>query len=106
MSSPSTTAIDSELGRTAMASEGTSRQSARPEPRRRNGRRTGEQPDTATPRVYLWSHTTTRVRPKHPSLVLAMHWGSVLAVVISVVAMFLRDAIEDTAARQWLLQIH
>jgi cytochrome b561 len=56
--------------------------------------------------VYLWSHTTIPARPRHPALVLAMHWGSVLAIVVSVAAMFVRDAIEDAAARQWLLQIH
>jgi cytochrome b561 len=39
-------------------------------------------------------------------LVLAMHWGSVLAIVISVVAMFVRDAIDNDTARQWLLEIH
>ncbi len=87
-------------------SDGGSRQIARQEPRRRHGRRTGEQPGTATPRVYLWSHTTIKVRTRHPSLVLAMHWGSVLAIVISVAAMFVRDVIEDAAARQWLLEIH
>jgi len=39
-------------------------------------------------------------------LIVALHWGTVAAILVSVGAMFLRDAIEDTAGRQVLLQIH
>jgi len=39
-------------------------------------------------------------------LIVALHWGTVMAILVSVGAMFLRDAIEDTTARQILLQIH
>jgi cytochrome b561 len=34
------------------------------------------------------------------------HWGTVLAIVISVSAIYLRDVLDDKAARQMLLDIH
>jgi cytochrome b561 len=45
-------------------------------------------------------------RARHPGVTVALHWGTVLAIVISVGAMFVRDAIEDTVSRQVLLEIH
>jgi cytochrome b561 len=35
-----------------------------------------------------------------------LHWGTAVAIVIAVAAMFLRDAIEDKLLRQLLLEIH
>jgi cytochrome b561 len=57
-------------------------------------------------RVERRAHGSAYIRPKHPMLIVALHWGTVAAILASVGAMFLRDAIEDTAGRQVLLQIH
>lgn len=46
------------------------------------------------------------VRAKHPALIVAVHWGSLVAILVSVGVMFARDAIEDTSMRQFLLQAH
>jgi cytochrome b561 len=35
-----------------------------------------------------------------------MHWGTLLALIVAVAVMFVRDAIEDDTYRQALLQIH
>jgi cytochrome b561 len=45
-------------------------------------------------------------RARHPGLTIALHWGTVLAIVIAVGAMLVRDAVEDTASRQALLEVH
>src|SRR5258706_3591855 len=59
------------------------------------------------PRVYGWSHAAAFVKPtRHPLLVIAMHWGTMLALMIAVAVMFVRDAIENDTARQVLLQVH
>ncbi len=59
------------------------------------------------PRVYAWSHAALPVKPnRHPRLVIAMHWGSMVALVMAVAAMYVRDAIEDSTYRQVLLQVH
>jgi cytochrome b561 len=57
-------------------------------------------------RVERRTHSSAQVRPKHPALIVALHWGTVIAILVSVGAMFLRDAIENTAGRQILLQVH
>lgn len=46
------------------------------------------------------------IRAKHPRLIVALHWGSVMAILVAVGAMFARDALENAAARQFLLQVH
>lgn len=46
------------------------------------------------------------IRSKHPMLIVALHWGTVMAIVVAVGAMFLRDAVDDAAVRQTLLQVH
>lgn len=43
---------------------------------------------------------------RHPAIMIALHWGTLIAIVISVSAMFLRDASEDSTVRQVLLDIH
>ncbi len=43
---------------------------------------------------------------KHPALTIALHWGTLVAIVVAVAAMFTRDAIEDTTWRQILLHLH
>jgi cytochrome b561 len=45
-------------------------------------------------------------RARHPALVIALHWGTLVAIVISVAAMFIRDALEDSAWRQALIEVH
>ena len=57
-------------------------------------------------RVERRTHSATHVRVKHPALIVALHWGTVIAILVSVGAMFLRDAIENTAGRQILLKLH
>jgi cytochrome b561 len=42
----------------------------------------------------------------HPGLTIAIHWMTVAAIVMAVVAMFARDAIEDREWRQFLLGMH
>ena len=42
----------------------------------------------------------------HPALTIAIHWITVVAIVVAVVVMFARDAIEDRALRQVLLETH
>jgi cytochrome b561 len=43
---------------------------------------------------------------KHPALTMALHWGTALALVVAVGAMFLRDATENDTWRLVLLQVH
>ena len=43
---------------------------------------------------------------RHPRLTIALHWGTVLAIVIAVAAMFLRDASEEKSTRLFLLEAH
>jgi cytochrome b561 len=49
---------------------------------------------------------SSHLRAKHPRLIVALHWGSLIAIVVAVGVMFARDAIEDTTMRQFLLQAH
>ena len=59
------------------------------------------------PRVVSWSPASRiATQAKHPTLMIALHWGSLLAIVISVGAMFLRDAVEDSTTRLVLLHVH
>jgi cytochrome b561 len=37
---------------------------------------------------------------------IAAHWGTVLAIVISVIAIYFRDLLEDKVLRQFLLDLH
>jgi cytochrome b561 len=43
---------------------------------------------------------------RHPALTRALHWGTALALVAAVGAMFLRDATENDTWRLVLLQVH
>jgi cytochrome b561 len=43
---------------------------------------------------------------RHPAITRALHWGTAVAIVIAVAAMFLRDAVEDKHVRQLLLEVH
>ena len=43
---------------------------------------------------------------QHPALTVAIHWATVVAIVVAVVAMFVRDAVEDRVWRQLLLEVH
>ena len=42
----------------------------------------------------------------HPALTRAIHWTTVVAILIAVAALFARDAIEDREWRQFLLGVH
>src|SRR5882672_285364 len=98
---PSSTATASE--ERCMSSGPDSRQSPEPAPSRRL--HTDRRSDI--PRVYAWSHAAAFVKPtRHPLLVIAMHWGTMLALIVAVAVMFVRDAIENDTARQVLLQVH
>ena len=44
--------------------------------------------------------------PGHPALTIAIHWMTVVAIVVAVAVMFVRDATEDRALRQVLLETH
>jgi len=43
---------------------------------------------------------------QHPALTVAIHWATVAAIVVAVIAMFVRDAVEDRVWRQLLLEAH
>ncbi len=43
---------------------------------------------------------------RHPALTIAMHWGTLAAILIAVGAMWVRDVVEDNTLRQVLLQAH
>jgi cytochrome b561 len=43
---------------------------------------------------------------RQPAATIAFHWGTVIAIVIAVVAIYLRDAFEDKAVRVILLDLH
>jgi cytochrome b561 len=60
----------------------------------------------APPPVFVVLEHTAAERSKHPVVTVALHWGTVAAIVIAVAAMFLRDAIEDKFWRQLLLETH
>ena len=49
---------------------------------------------------------TSRKLARHPALTIAIHWTTVTAIVIAVAVMFVRDAAEDRALRQYLLDLH
>jgi len=59
------------------------------------------------PTVFAPSTPRTRADgSSHPALTVALHWTTVAAIVIAVVAMFARDAIEEREWRQFLLGVH
>ena len=43
---------------------------------------------------------------RHPTLTVAIHWITAVAIVVAVAAMFVRDAVEDRLWRQILLETH
>jgi cytochrome b561 len=43
---------------------------------------------------------------RHPTVTVALHWGTVAAIVIAVAAMFIRDTVEGKFWRQALLEAH
>jgi cytochrome b561 len=69
-------------------------------------RRAAKAPVVRINRNYGRLHGSSDFRAKHPMLIVALHWGSALAILVAVAVMFVRDAIEDTTARQILLQVH
>ena len=50
--------------------------------------------------------TSVTARSRHPPLTIAIHWMTVVAIVVAVAVMFVRDATEDRALRQVLLETH
>ena len=63
-------------------------------------------PQANTKPGFASSAAPGRARPGHPALTIAIHWMTVIAIVIAVAVMFVRDAAEDRALRQVLLEIH
>ena len=47
-----------------------------------------------------------RNRQRHSGWLIALHWGTVLAIVLALVAVWWRDAIEDKALRNFLMDSH
>lgn len=45
-------------------------------------------------------------RTRHSASTIALHWATVGAIVVAVAVMFIRDATEDRALRQFLLETH
>ena len=43
---------------------------------------------------------------RHPAMTRVLHWGTAVAIVVAVAAMFVRDAVEDKFLRQLLLEVH
>ena len=43
---------------------------------------------------------------RQPAATIAFHWGTVIAIVVGVVAVYLRDVFEDKAVRAVLLDLH
>jgi superoxide oxidase len=43
---------------------------------------------------------------KHATATIILHWGTVVAIVIAVIAVYLRDVIEEKMVRQALLELH
>jgi cytochrome b561 len=59
------------------------------------------------PRPDLESPATPETtKPSHPTLTIAIHWMTVVAIVVAVAVMFVRDAVEDRVWRQILLETH
>jgi cytochrome b561 len=52
------------------------------------------------------SATSDSARLGHPALTIAIHWMTVVAIVVAVAVMFVRDATEDRVWRQVLLEMH
>jgi cytochrome b561 len=48
----------------------------------------------------------SRTTAGHPALTLAIHWATVIAIVVAVAVMFVHDAIEDRGWRQFLMGVH
>jgi cytochrome b561 len=42
----------------------------------------------------------------HPALTIALHWGTVAAIIVAVAALFIRDTLEDRFWRVVLLHVH
>jgi cytochrome b561 len=51
-------------------------------------------------------HLADASSARHPTMTVALHWGTLAAIVIAVAAMFVRDAVEDKFWRTTLLEIH
>jgi cytochrome b561 len=65
-------------------------------------------PQAAVPRIIAARALGPGARSsaRQPALTVAIHWITVVAIVIAVAVMFVRDAGEDRAWRQFLLDVH
>lgn len=52
------------------------------------------------------STCTASAQRGHPALTIAIHWITALAIAVAVAVMFVRDATEDRAWRQFLMEAH
>src|SRR5581483_6320647 len=57
--------------------------------------RVGLHPAAPAQRVIAAAPAANDSRVRHPVLTRALHWGTVIAIVVAVLAMFARDALED-----------
>src|SRR5690242_14316607 len=55
--------------------------------------RVGMQPAVAAHRTTMSPAAADESAARHPALTGALHWGTVIAIVIAVAAMFVRDAV-------------
>ena len=66
----------------------------------------GRLPQADTRLGFGSSATSHSVRPGHPALTIAIHWMTVVAIVVAVAVMLVRDVTEDRVWRQVLLEVH
>jgi cytochrome b561 len=59
-----------------------------------------------TPEVVSSSATDNGTWSRHPTVTIAIHWATVIAIVVAVAVMFVHDATENRAWRQFLLGAH
>jgi cytochrome b561 len=62
--------------------------------------------ERARARKEASSSTKLEQVQRQPAATIAFHWGTVIAIVICVVAIYLRDVFEDKAVRAVLLDLH
>jgi len=63
-------------------------------------------PECERPQTAAGSGAGLETAHRQPAATIAFHWGTVIAVVAGVAAVYLRDVFEDKAARAVLLDLH
>src|SRR6266853_458824 len=62
--------------------------------------------DRTRPETAAGSGATLQQADRQPAAMMAFHWSAVIAIVIRVAAIYLRDALEDKTVRGVLLSLH